>query len=302
MDALNATFAVSGVQVNVLIPPLVAFVISFLSSMGGLSGAFLILPFMVSSLGYAGPSASATNFVFNIAAIPSGVYRYTKEGRVLWPLVAVFVAGTLPGLAMGYYLRVQVFSDPARFKLLVGTVLMYMGAKLFVELTGGGKNRKNNVAGVISGLSLKARAIHFEINGERHSFRIIPLLLLSLAVGVIGGAYGIGGGAIIVPYLVAVAGLPVYAVAGASLVGTFITSVAGVAFYSLLPLPGGTSAISTSPDWMLGLLFGAGGAVGIYLGARMQKHVPERLIKSILFVIITGIAIKYLSGIAAFFR
>ena len=59
-------------------------------------------------------------------------------------------------------------------------------------------------------------------------------MLLSLIVGLVGGVYGIGGGAIMAPFLVSFFGLPVHAVAGASLFATFLTSVAGVGFYSLL--------------------------------------------------------------------
>ena len=91
--------------------------------------------------------------------------------------------------------------------------------------------------------------------------------------------------------------MPVYAVAGASLLGTFITSIAGVGFYMFMPSAEG---IATAPDWALGLLFGVGGAIGIYLGARAQRHVPEKLIKVILFIIIFGIAAKYLWGITEF--
>ncbi|MDH3996015.1 MAG: sulfite exporter TauE/SafE family protein, partial [Desulfobulbaceae bacterium] len=38
-------FTVSGVETSIFIPPLIAFVISFFSSMAGITGAFLILPF-----------------------------------------------------------------------------------------------------------------------------------------------------------------------------------------------------------------------------------------------------------------
>ncbi len=89
MDILYAHFPVSGVDTWVFIPPLVAFVVSTFTSMGGVSGAFLLLPFQVSVLHFTSPAVSATNFVYNIVAIPSGVYRYLKEGRMAWPLTWV---------------------------------------------------------------------------------------------------------------------------------------------------------------------------------------------------------------------
>ena len=71
-------FPVSGVEVNPVWPFVVAFVVSFFTSMGGVSGAFLLLPFQVRFLGCTSPSVSATNQGFNIVAIPSGVYRVNE--------------------------------------------------------------------------------------------------------------------------------------------------------------------------------------------------------------------------------
>ena len=112
MDLLYIHFPVSGVKTWVFLPPLVAFLVSLFTSMGGVSGAFLLLPFQVSFLHYTTPSVSATNLVFNIVAIPSGVYRYVREGRMAWPLTWVVIAGTLPGVFIGYYLRVLYLPDP----------------------------------------------------------------------------------------------------------------------------------------------------------------------------------------------
>jgi uncharacterized membrane protein YfcA len=118
------------------------------------------------------------------------------------------------------------------------------------------------------------------------------MFLLAFVVGVIGGTYGIGGGAIIAPFCVAVFHLPVYTVAGAALLGTFLTSIVGVVFYSVLPAAGGAS---TSPDWALGFLFGVGGFAGMYIGASLQKYVPQRLIKLLLGVMITALALRYIT-------
>src|SRR5574340_847673 len=120
MEFLNMTFPVAGVTTNLLLPPLVALVISFFTSMGGISGAFLLLPFHMSVLNYTAPSVSWTNHVFNIVAIPSGVYRYIREGRMAWPLTWVVIAGTLPGVFLGYYIRVFYLPDPRAFKFFVG--------------------------------------------------------------------------------------------------------------------------------------------------------------------------------------
>jgi uncharacterized membrane protein YfcA len=313
-------FETAGIEVAPWIPPLVALVVSFFTSMGGVSGAFLLLPFQMSVLNFTSPSVSATNFVFNIVAIPSGVYRYLKEGRMAWPLTWVVIIGTLPGVFIGYYLRVLYLPDPRTFKLFVGFVLLYIGARLLYEMTGKAKTGKSKMKeledkfrertkqikdqqktrvasglppeAVVKTVSVSFKRIEYEFWGERFSYSTIAMFFLAFAVGIIGGTYGIGGGAIIAPFCVAVFHLPVYTIAGAALMGTLITSVAGVVFYSIIPAKAG---MVTSPDWLLGFLFGAGGFIGIYLGARFQKFVPQKVIKLMLGTIIVFLAIRYIS-------
>ncbi|MCK4911500.1 MAG: sulfite exporter TauE/SafE family protein [Thermodesulfovibrionales bacterium] len=293
MDFLEVTYPVSGVTINVLIPPLIAFVVAFLSSIGGLSGAFLILPVMVSVLGFAGPSASATNFLFNIVAIPGGVYRYWREGRLFGPLAWPLIIGTVPGILVGYYLRISVLADPDRFRLFAGCVLGVIGAKLIWEAASNKASKSNMTPGSMPEVrSCGLTKTELVFDGADFSFNPAVIIAVSFIVGVIGGAYGIGGGALLVPFCVMAFGLPVYVVAGAALISTFAASVAGTAFYSLIP-----SSIPTTPDWLLGLSFGLGGLCGTYLGARSQKHLPHRLIKAILAVLLMGIAVKYVFGL-----
>lgn len=312
MDFLDILFPVSGVKTNVLLPPLVAMVISFFTSMGGISGAFLLLPFQMSVLNYTAPSVSGTNHVFNIFAIPSGVYRYIKEGRMAWPLTWVIIAGTLPGVFLGFHVRVLYLPDPKVFKFFVGCVLLYIGVRLLKELISKGKmkpsaakvleekfknhQRSKLTAGIPSHAVVKTshvslRKIEYDFWGETFSFNPVIMFMLSFIVGIIGGAYGIGGGAIIAPFCISFLHLPAYTIAGATLMGTFMTSIAGAFFYSIPLIVDNTSSM---PDWPLGILFGIGGFAGMYIGARLQKFVPQQLIKIILGLIIISLSIRYI--------
>lgn len=318
MDLLYVHFPVSGVETWVFLPPLVAFLVSFFTSMGGVSGAFLLLPFQVSYLHFTTPSVSATNLVFNIVAIPSGVYRYLREGRMAWPLTWVVIAGTLPGVFIGYYLRVLYLPDPRSFKFFVGCVLLYIGGRLLYEMTPPSQRGKREMTAlekkfdehakkmretresrisaglpaeaVVRTVSMSLARVEVEFWGQRFSFSGPGMFALAFVVGIIGGTYGIGGGAIIAPFCVTVFRLPVYTVAGAALMGTFLTSVAGVFFYSVVPV---RADLATAPDWWLGILFGVGGLLGMYCGARMQKYIPQKFIKLTLGVLILFLAVRY---------
>ncbi len=75
-------FPVSGVTTAFWLPPLVAFGISYISSLGGLSGSLLLLPFQMSVLGFATPAVTSTNLIFNIISTPGGIFVYMKEKRL----------------------------------------------------------------------------------------------------------------------------------------------------------------------------------------------------------------------------
>jgi len=294
-------FPVSGVEVNPLIPFVVAFVVSFFTSMGGVSGAFLLLPFQVSVLGYTAPSVSGTNQVFNIVAIPSGVYRYIREGRMLWPLTWAVIIGTLPGVFIGAWVRIRYLPDPKNFKLFVGVVLCYIGFRLLMDVikNKGRKkvsrtNQTEENRHSVRLLEATIRQVKFDYDGETHKFSPPIVYVICFLVGIIGGIYGIGGGSIVAPFFVAIIGLPVYTVAGAALMGTFITSVAGVAFYQCLSLI--YTDMAVAPDWRLGVLFGLGGLFGMYSGARTQKFVPARIIKGVLCSCVLFVAARYIVG------
>lgn len=310
--------------------------------MGGVSGAFLLLPFQLSVLGYTSPSVSATNQVYNIVAIPSGVYRYIKERRMVWPLTYATAIGTLPGVFLGAIIRVKYLPNPSSFKLFAACVLGYIGLRLArdtffkkaapakaapgagpgctmrdapkqascagqggqpgcpgkpLEAQAGAKPRCGQQGSLVDNLAVSKasysfKRVEFTFQGETYGFSTGGVLLMSFVVGIVGGVYGIGGGAIIAPFFVAFFGLPVYTVAGAALMGTFLTSICGVLFYqAIAPY---YPQMAVAPDWTLGALFGLGGFAGMYAGARCQKYVPAKYIKTFLAACILFLAVKYI--------
>ena len=301
-------FPTAGIECNPLLPFGVALGISFFTSMGGISGAFLLLPFHMSVLGYVNPSVSATNQFFNVLACPPGVWRYWREGRLVWPLTLTVAAGTLPGVFLGALIRINWLPDPSDFKIFAGLVLLYVGGRMAITTWKARHNKTENMRpkaatdkdstcrqtalGCCHVLEWNTRSLVFVFQEKEHRVSTRQLALLSLVVGLVGGIYGIGGGAIMAPFLVSFFALPVYAVAGATLFATFLTSVAGVSFYFMLApfYPG----MAVAPDWRMGILVGLGGMCGMYLGARCQKYVPATALKCLLAAILLFTAIRYL--------
>ncbi len=313
---MNMYFETAGIGASPLLLLLVAFSISFFTSMGGVSGAFLLLPFQMSVLGFTSPAVSATNQVFNIMAVPAGLRRFSREGRMVWPLALAVMAGTVPGVAIGTIARVRYLPDATRFKVFAGCVLLVIGIRAVYDLFRRTEHCQRGVLaeglfykqvqGHDSGASIRstprvkvcgttATRVEFEFLDHRFSCNMLGICALSLLVGAVGGAYGIGGGSIMAPFFISVLGLPVYAVAGAALAGTLVTSLTAVIFYhAIAPF---YPELAVAPDWQLGALLGLGGIAGIWLGAKYQKHVPARVIRVMLAGIVLFVAGKYLSGL-----
>lgn len=297
---MEIVFPVSGVEAPIWLPPLVAFCLSLFTSMAGVSGAFLLLPFQMSVLGFESPAVSPTNMVFNITGIPGGVYRYLKEGRLVWPLTAAVVIGTLPGVIIGVLLRLSLLSDPKPFKAFVGLVLFYVGLRLFQDFF---RTRSEDKQVEAESTDWKTdivvfnrRELAFRFRGQEYRCSTPGIVAFSFLVGIVGGAYGIGGGAIVAPIFVTFYGLPIHAVAGATLMGTFTTSVVGVVVYQAVAFTPAGADTAVGPDWLLGILFGVGGLAGMYLGARLQRLFPSAWLKLMLGLIATFVAARYVEG------
>ena len=290
-------FPTAEIEVSPFVPPLVAFTVSFFTSMGGISGAFLLLPFQMTFLGYTNTSVSATNQLYNVFSNPGGVFRYYREKRMLWPLSWIVMAGAVPGVVIGGLVRINWLADVRPFKLFVALVLLGIGLEMIRDLLGwmrfkpAPKYEQSPPKPYVEVVERNLSCVSYTFDGYLYSFSVPILLFYSIAVGLVGGIYGIGGGAIIAPFLVSVFHLPIYTVAGATLAATFVNALAGVLFYiAISPL---YPDLSIAPDWGMALLLSLGGLLGMYFGAKYQKCISPVLLKWMLVVILFGTVIAY---------
>ncbi|GAA1292120.1 UPF0721 transmembrane protein [Planotetraspora silvatica] len=231
----------------------------------GVFGAVFLLPVQFSVLGVPSPAVTPTNLLFNVVAGPGALMRYRQNGHAFGPLTRQLVVGTLPGVVIGALIRIFAVPGPKEFRLIVACLLLPLGLWLWVRTF---RSRLYRHAGELS-----RRAI----------------TVLALAVGIVGGIYGIGGGSILGPILVG-RGMPVSKVAPAALASTFLTSIVGAVTYALASL---MSSDHIAPDWGLGLLCGLGGLVGGYVGARLQPRLPETGLRLLLGTLAVALAVVY---------
>jgi hypothetical protein len=247
-----------------------AYVIAVLATPAGISGAVLLLPFQVSVLGTPSPAVTPTNLLYNIVATPGGLYRYWRQGQTGGRLAVLLIAGTVPGVIAGSVIRVELLPSAKVFDLVVAAVLIPLGISI--------------------ALTRPETAPQPDTPPKARMIPVPVLIVLAVAVGCVGGIYGIGGGSILAPVLVGSGRKPAE-VAPAALASTFVTSVAGVITFTVLAIH---EHVHAAPDWPTGIALGIGGLAGAYTGARIQSRLPELLIRRVMAALVVAIGIRYL--------
>jgi uncharacterized protein len=255
----------AGVWVEV-VALVAAFAIAVITTPAGVSGAVLLLPFQVSVLGTPSPSVTPTNLLYNVVACPGAMWRYWRQGQTGGRLTWLLLAGTLPGVVAGSVIRVYVLPGPVVFDFVVAAVLIPLGTWLALA------------------------QVNHATTADRARLPRVVIGLLAAVAGCVGGIYGIGGGSIVAPILVA-DGQPASQVAPAALSSTFVTSLGGVVTFSILSVH---HHGSVAPDWPTGIALGIGGLAGGYVGARLHARMPETIIRRLLAVVVVAIGIRFL--------
>ncbi|MFY2860636.1 sulfite exporter TauE/SafE family protein [Mycobacterium sp. THU-M104] len=170
---------------------------------------------------------------------------FIRAGRVQWRTALLLGSGGFVGAYVGGLLA-RFFSGAA----------LLLGFASIVAVTG------------IAVLRGRRDAVEDE---EHRALPAVVVALGGLAIGMVSGLVGAGGGVFIVPFLILVGGLPMAYAVGTSLIVGALNSFAGLGGY----------LSSVHVDWKLGAAFTVitvvGGQIGTHLHARFD---PSALRKS----------------------
>lgn len=122
------------------------------------------------------------------------------------------------------------------------------------------------------------------LNGVASDAKVLRLLAIGLVAGVFSALFGVGGGIIIVPLLVALAGFDGRRATGTSLAAIGITAGAGAVAYGL------------HGDVKLGsaALIGLPAAVGALAGVALQQRLQTRTLTIGFSVLLAAVGIRLL--------
>lgn len=230
-----------------------------LGLIGG-GGSILAVPLLIYAVGVASTHAAigtaAVAVAINAAASLVG---HARAGTVKWPCAAVFAGAGVVGAAIGAEIGKSV--ESARLLLLFGLLMIGVGLSMFRE-------------------KRTAEAPNVRLT-RRTARTLLPRLIpIGLGVGLAAGFFGIGGGFLIVPGLVAATAMPLRNAVGTSLVIVTALGLTTAVSY----------ALSGYVEWRLVALMVAGGIGGAVLGIGFGRRLAVRkgLLERIFAVIVLG--------------
>jgi uncharacterized membrane protein YfcA len=113
---------------------------------------------------------------------------------------------------------------------------------------------------------------------------MLRLAGIGLVVGFFSGLFGVGGGIVLVPLLIAVVGFAQRRASGTSLAAVLPTAIAGMIAY----------AAHGSVDWIAGALLAAGAIVGSLAGTWLLHRIHQSVLRWIFVAFLVLVAIRML--------
>ncbi|MBS0240699.1 MAG: sulfite exporter TauE/SafE family protein [Proteobacteria bacterium] len=216
-----------------------------LGLIGG-GGSILAVPLLVYVVGVQSPHvAIGTSAVAVALSAFSSLLGHMRLGNVKWPCALVFTGCGIAGAAIGSTIG-KAF-DGARLLFLFGILMMIVAGMMLM--------RRGGASAQFTPLT-------------RDTARVVAPRLAGFGAltGMLAGFFGIGGGFLVVPGLIAATDMPIISAIGSSLVSVTAFGLTTAANYW-------TSGFI---DWRLVVLFVIGGVVGSFAGGAAASKLATR--------------------------
>ena len=233
-------------------------VVGIVLGLVGGGGSILAVPLLVYLVGVTNPHVAIGTSALSVAAsAASALIGHARAGTVKWRCALMFAAAGSVGALGGSSLGKAI--DGQRLLFLFAVVMIVVGLTML---------RDRGDAGNPDVVCTRTNA---------------PKVLgFGLGSGVFSGFFGIGGGFLIVPGLVAATGMPMLIAIGSSLVAVTMFGLTTAASY----------AISGLIDWPLAAVFVGGGIVGSVVGGAASRLLAQKTaaLKTVFAVLIFIVA------------
>jgi len=252
------------------------FAVGLIVGLTGVGGGSLMTPILIFFFGVKPYLAVGTDLLFAAFTKLGGTVSLSRQRLVPWGVVAQLSAGSLPAALITLAVLHQLGPASERVQGLMthtlGVALLLTAAAMLFKL--------------VRGKQLPLQLAEDEIAQASRARHPWLVALFGAAIGALVTLTSVGAGAIGVSVLLLLFPLlPLPRIVAADIAYAVpLTLVAGLGHASL-----------GSVDWPLLVKLLAGSLPGIWLGTRLMRHTPERLVRSLLSLLLAYAGTKLIA-------
>ncbi|RLJ71349.1 hypothetical protein BCF55_1649 [Hydrogenivirga caldilitoris] len=284
-----------GVEINPLLALLWSFFVGLVFSTVGAAGGILAGVGHISIFGI--PQANSIKLMNQLLILTStliSVPSYWKQRRVIFILGFLLGIGSIIGAFVGSTLSYKFLPDLKSYKPIFGLFTLVVAFKVFYDVFSKGKDIRD----VEKRIEEKGRSdlrtrgvslfrVELAFLGASYTFNPITPIVAGFVVAVISSALGVGGGFLLVPFMVSVMGLPMFLVPGTSALSILVTMTVSAGNYLNL---------GAKIDLQLLVIEVLGVMTGSLLGPHLSRVLKERKLRLALGILLLYIGFGYTLG------
>ena len=211
---------------------------------------------------------------------------YLQRNALVWPLGVLLGIGGLFGAYAGSTISGKYLNDMGAFIPLFGVFTLLIALQIIWKLY----QKRNAVSEDTAQTSVQnmlfvGRDLQFFYGLKKYKITAYSPIMAGFSIAFIASIFGVGGGFLLVPYMVSILRLPMHIIPGTAAIAIIMSTVVSMGNYV---------SLGAKPETSLLIPMLIGALLGAYLGPKINKRAKNSWLQAALVVILMMIAIKYI--------
>ena len=266
---------------------LVGLVFSLVGAAGGILASFGLITLMgTTDPNSVKPMAQILALTTAAVFIPA----YIRRKATVIPLALMLSVGGVMGAILGSTLSSKYLGEMSTFKPLFGVLTLFIAAQIAWEIHQQRRKESKTSSACqigVHNVKIENAAIHFSYAGKNYDVNLWTPWLAGFFIAIIASAFGVGGGFLLVPFMVSLLNMPMFIIPATAAIVVFISGTMSVANYVYM---------GAQIDWPILYHLITGGIVGAIIGPKINRLLQDRWLKIFLASILSLIGLKYAVG------
>ncbi|MEW5725111.1 MAG: sulfite exporter TauE/SafE family protein, partial [Thermodesulfobacteriota bacterium] len=236
----------------------------------------------------------SNQYLVGLSGLISSI-NYWRMGRLVFPLGLALAIGSIIGATLIANLTANKLSVSS-YVGIFGLLVLVLGGFLLYQISPRGQASKKAAKAAVQAFEKAVKEkkdtaaqgvkitkwgwtkIHFTFYGAEFTFNPLTAVLGGLIIAGISALIGVGGGFLLVPFMTAFVGVPMFIAAGTSAFAVLVSMITSIFNYMVIK--------GVIVSWSLVGIELVGIFIGSMVGPRTSKYIPEKWLQ-VLFILLS---------------